>query len=418
MSLVLYCTYRPRRWEDMALVDYSESEGSDDETQAPQGQQKSIPDPHTSTSSKPSFQKKIEKSNPRKIKADLPSTVPEGTPASKEGEDAPPAKRARTGGGGFNSFLPAPKNPTEAAPSGNASGRLLSRGGGGVGRGVSLKTGAQPAFSRAPEPPREAADEQPGDFAHDAPPVPETQLEEQDPRDSLPDVPSEAKVAPRKPMFKPLSVGRKLDKKKKKPPLVNGSETTMKAAQDGPPSGASGAEPPRGQAAAVTAPPPKRSLFASAQEEPQEEPDETSHGTYQPYLEEPAPPAPQPNGTTQEFQPAPPTNQPAQNLDTLASSLNLTPAQRRQLFGRTGVPTAAQLQQFSVSQEYASNAAAAAEGEANAAAAPKTVKSIAPGKHSLQQLLNQASTQKDALEESFARGKSNKKEGASRYGWG
>ena len=49
---------------------------------------------------------------------------------------------------GFNSFLPAPKRP--AAASGGSSIGGISRGG--LGSGVSLKTGATPAFSREPAP--------------------------------------------------------------------------------------------------------------------------------------------------------------------------------------------------------------------------------------------------------------------------
>jgi hypothetical protein len=45
------------------------------------------------------------------------------------------------------------------------------------------------------------------------------------------------------------------------------------------------------------------------------------------------------------------------------------------------------------------------------------VRSIAPGKHSLKQLVNAAQSQKDALAESFAKGYQNRKEAGSKYGW-
>jgi hypothetical protein len=45
------------------------------------------------------------------------------------------------------------------------------------------------------------------------------------------------------------------------------------------------------------------------------------------------------------------------------------------------------------------------------------VRSIAPGKHSLKQLLNATVSQKEALEESFAKGYANRKEASGRYGW-
>ncbi|UZP41298.1 hypothetical protein NXS19_009114 [Fusarium pseudograminearum] len=39
------------------------------------------------------------------------------------------------------------------------------------------------------------------------------------------------------------------------------------------------------------------------------------------------------------------------------------------------------------------------------------------GKHSLRQLVQNAQSQRDALEDSFAKGKSNRKEAAGKYGW-
>ena len=45
------------------------------------------------------------------------------------------------------------------------------------------------------------------------------------------------------------------------------------------------------------------------------------------------------------------------------------------------------------------------------------VRPIAPGKHTLQQLVNVASNQREALEESFATGRRNKKEAGAKYGW-
>ncbi|KAL8867741.1 MAG: hypothetical protein Q9174_005463 [Haloplaca sp. 1 TL-2023] len=127
----------------MGLVDYSDSEGSDAESK--QEKQK-VPKASTGTQ-KPAFQKVVDRSNPHKIRVNLPEQAQEIAEDGKH-EDEPPAKRAKTGGGafgGFNSFLPAPKRA--GAVAGNAGAKRN-----GLGNGVSLKTGAAPGFSRDPEP--------------------------------------------------------------------------------------------------------------------------------------------------------------------------------------------------------------------------------------------------------------------------
>jgi hypothetical protein len=65
--------------------------------------------------------------------------------------------------------------------------------------------------------------------------------------------------------------------------------------------------------------------------------------------------------------------------------------------------------------EYASNEQMRQAGEV---VEHRAIKAIAPGKHSLQQLVNNARTQKDAMEDKWAEGKKNRGEGASKYGWG
>ena len=108
-----------------------------------------------------------------------------------------------------------------------------------------------------------------------------------------------------------------------------------------------------------------------------------------------------------------------QSLDTIASDLNLTEAQRRQLFGRQRGKgghdlSAISVVNFNTDQEYAHNEELRASGET---IQHNPVRSLAPGKHSLKQLMNNAATQKEALEEHFASGKRNKKEAGSKYGW-
>src|ERR1700712_4567323 len=101
----------------MNLVAYSDSEASDEESPQPQAPvQKS-----TTAPSKSSFQKVVDRSNPHKIKVNLPSAS--STRAEEKGdEEERPAKKARVGGGGLfsglNSFLPAPKRTGEGAMSG------------------------------------------------------------------------------------------------------------------------------------------------------------------------------------------------------------------------------------------------------------------------------------------------------------
>jgi hypothetical protein len=103
------------------------------------------------------------------------------------------------------------------------------------------------------------------------------------------------------------------------------------------------------------------------------------------------------------------------SLDTIANDLNLSKSERRQLFGRNAIPAESRILTFNTDQEYASNQAMA-QSEL-AAQQHNPVRAIAPGKHTLQQLVNAASSQREALEESFATGRRNKKEAGSRYGW-
>lgn len=105
-----------------------------------------------------------------------------------------------------------------------------------------------------------------------------------------------------------------------------------------------------------------------------------------------------------------------QSLEDVASDLNLSASARRQLLGRNGKSsgTAINIVNFNTDMEYAANEELRAAGQQ---VQHNPVRAIAPGKHSLKQLVSAASGQKEALEESFASGKRNKKEAGSRYGW-
>jgi hypothetical protein len=187
---------------------------------------------------------------------------------------------------------------------------------------------------------------------------------------------AEVKLVGKATVFKPLSVARKAAKKR----------TKVAAARSEPPSEVEQ---------------PKVSLFSIGVDSADAViPNEiTTHGTAhdEGSREEEREPAPV----------APPT------LSSVASELQLDEATRRQLFGRQG-DEQIKLVNFNTDQEYSANEVLRATGET---VQHNPVRGIQPGKHSLRQLLNAATTQKDALEESWAAGRRNKKEAGNRYGW-
>jgi hypothetical protein len=147
----------------------------------------------------------------------------------------------------------------------------------------------------------------------------------------------------------------------------------------------------------------------------------TTPSEYKPILFEPeqAPPSVDDNADTETPPPSSASLSTApQTVSELASTLNLSASERRQLFGRNaakgGIPNSIEVTNFNLDAEYDANEELRAKGET---VTHNPLRSIAPGKHSLRQLVNAASTQKDALEESFATGKRNKKEGGMKYGW-
>ncbi|KAF3913646.1 hypothetical protein ABW21_db0206104 [Orbilia brochopaga] len=104
-----------------------------------------------------------------------------------------------------------------------------------------------------------------------------------------------------------------------------------------------------------------------------------------------------------------------QTFQTISEQVGMDEAEMRMFMGRRGRNAEIKLMDFNVDAEYEKNEAARAAG----AAAPEknVVRSIKPGKHQLQSLLNAAQSQRAALEESFAQGRRNKKEAGSKYGW-
>ena len=411
----------------MALVDYSGSE-SDSDSNNEQKAASPKPAKPKSTLNKPTFQKVVDRSNPHKIKVSLPE--PErATTVEGDAELGPPAKRAKIGSGamgGFNSMLPAPKRT--AAPSGGSGLGGIRRGG--LGSGISLKTGAAPAFSREPVP---KVDESPDrDESVEGRLVVESLIPDRVPSsiDSRPDVPTpEVGTEPKKKsvMFKPLSVANSKAQKKKVPPAdrLRALDHTNEVV-------------PRPSKGGI-----KSSLF-SAGDEPIEalSRDATTKGAYQPmvYHTEKPTTMPDTNPDSEESTIPPyydnpdstypqdaPTPIKTQSLDAIANDLNLSTSAKRQLFGRhhnnnnnknsikaSQPSTIPNIINFNTDEEYAANELLRQAGET---IQHNPVRGIAPGKHSLKQLVNAASNQKDALEEQFASGRRNKKEAGSKYGW-
>lgn len=406
----------------MNLIAYSDSE-SDAEAPAP----KPAPKP---------FHKVVDRSQPGRIKLTLPAaSLPPAEQDDIEAE-APPAKKARIGaGGGFGGFmssLPAPKKANvKVTAAGAAPG---SRGlGKGLGAGVNLRTGAEPAFKREPKLELEQYDES-GNVIKQEPmkkedfrallnlPAPKSERKSSPKPESpvsAPDTPESAPLPkPAAPRFVPLSVG----KGKKKKPVAARPVAASAAASKHAATPVEDAPPPRK---------PKVSLFGVAQaaEPPAKE---VSSGPYQPMMygfdedddddDAPAPDeafAPQSALQSTQRAPAPTGATASSGLTNIAQELNLSEAERRQLFGRKGQTapdfSSARIVEFNTDTEYAHNEQLRQQGEQ---VQHNPLKSISgTGKNSLRSLVNVATTQKDALEEHFATSQRNKREAGNRYGW-
>ncbi|MCJ1355357.1 MAG: hypothetical protein MMC33_005348 [Icmadophila ericetorum] len=404
----------------MALVDYSDSEASEDESPpaAPALSQK-ITGNTTKPTTKPAFQKVVDPSKPHKIKISLPEIQKTG----KEDEEAdePPAKKPKIGPGsfsGFNSFLPAPKR--SAATNGGSGGSGLKRGG--LGSGVSLKTGAAPGFSREAMPTHEEDTEMPE--ASSKIEIENAQSTNASTAEAKLDSEAQgtsekSKIEPKKSamMFMPLSVARKPQKKKAvaapKPaeavPAGMNTEPVPEAKKIAKPSLFS--LPTTDESSVVlpsTAGEYKPMMYSA-----------NSTSTEQDYIStiddsnvDDQDPSYSSSTAQSQYQNGP------QSLDAIASDLNLSKSARRQLMGRNaskGENTSAiNVLNFNTDEEYASNELLRQAGET---VKVNPVRAIAAGKHSLRQLINAASSQKEALEEHFASGKRNKKEAGSKYGW-
>lgn len=394
----------------MLLVEYSDSDNSD--VEGPQAPHAPADSKATPNSHKPAFQKVVDRSNPHKIRVNLPTIAKSRKDDGEDGSE-PPSKRAKVASNkfsDFNSLLPAPKK----APALNG-GNGVKRGG--LGSGINLKTGATPGFNRddgsrmdgpgGDEQRREAEPSNSSTASRD-----DHNTDLQEPALTI-TLNSEPKIQGNPMMFKPLSVARKPKK------------TTSSAGTQQAPNQAF----PVPQLSGVT---PKISLFSTGDmQEPQNQGLGTT-GEYQPMIYLPSNPKPDPSPPfSQDIEASESlevsndylarTNyndqdQSSQSLDTIASDLNLSASSKRQLLGRQrNNPSNINIVNFNTDQEYAANEMLRQAGEQ---VQHNPVRAIAPGKHSLKQLVNAATNQKEALEEQFALGRRNRKEAGGKYGWG
>ncbi|CCX08480.1 Similar to Cell cycle control protein cwf20; acc. no. Q9USK4 [Pyronema omphalodes CBS 100304] len=300
---------------------------------------------------------------------DAPKKIVVNLPKFDDVEEDRPAKKARTGGGisGLSAMLPAPKRK---APVG------------------------------APPPPPSIEE-----------PVHEPVMKEDK---ELPKIEATSKANT---AFIPQSLARK--------PIQPMSAFKKKKGTTG--AGASAAS--AGATKKVESPKPQVSLFgsvstvASAPKRKKTVPT----GEYKPIMLEAAQPMKKPADDTEYLEEDPNFGQTSQaysgqsmaeepqDLHQLVEHAGLDENAMRQLYGRHGRGSESiKFTTFSVDDEYRQNER---DRESGLAQEVKPVRTVAPGRHQLQSLLNIAQSQKGALEDSFARGKSNRKESASKYGW-
>jgi hypothetical protein len=421
----------------MGLVQYSDSEASDDEEQpqiAP-----AITKPQTTASeTKPSqpdqkFSSIVDRGNPRKIRVALPSIKPENSAEGPEDDqDGPARKKPRTTGGGifsgFNSILPAPKRANLPSTSGGSASKNT--------KVFSLKTGAGPGFDRQADAEwrQEQALNQVSTGGAEDDTIPKAGSLRNETKEGSLLKEEDYKKKGNAIMFKPLSVARNAPKKKSAAFVAaraagagTASAVQKTNSADNVPSEKDTLIPAATATATAAPAKPKVSLFSFSSEEKTVPTTTSSAYDYNPEFSD-VPSNTEEGISTLEQHNQPSTSYPAPStqqqstLDAIANDLNLSRAQRRQLLGRnpgTAAQANSRILTFNTDAEYASNQEMLSKTteEELAAQQHNPVRAIAPGKHSLRQLVQAASSQKDALEDSFAAGRRNKKEAGSRYGW-
>ncbi|AEO69262.1 f15e9906-0d97-4dad-b303-56a8bf175aa8 [Thermothielavioides terrestris] len=427
----------------MGLVDYSDSESEPESVQPGP-----VPAAAAAAAKKP-FQKLLDRSSGSgKIVVSLPAPSAADETGAEDTEQ-PPAKRAKTSGGSrfsnLGSFLPPPKKKGTGAPAASAaSGRSP---GAAPAPGFHLRTAAEPAFARGDgvSGAAEAADDDTtssgADHGRAGPSIPEGQKPEE-----------EVKLVGKPLMFKPLSVARKKAPAKPKKKEAAPVAAAAAPAQAGPPSGTSpmtpSSEPTQTKKISLfsiddddelasSAPPAETGayepLFTSTAADPlspqqqlqdgEESAVTSAYPTTSSYQAEPATTTTTTNNNDNNNTPQ--SSSSSSNIPPSLSTLSdsLSPAARRELFGRaaggssaSALPPNAKVVSFDMAREYAHNETLRASAAA-AQQAFNPVRAIAPGKHSLRQVVAMAQSNQSALEESFARARSNQRDAAGRYGW-
>ena len=365
----------------MALVDYSGSEESEEEQSKP-----IAPGGKARTLQTTALHMVVNKSEPHKIRISLPNP----SKAGSDGEDIdsePPTKRAKlesSSFSGFNSMLPAPKRATAAST--QITGKKQN----------SWRSSTTEGHQKTPD-------------TGERDRVP---LSQEAPNSKIMGDPTEGSKKPA--TFKPLSVAKTT--KKAKPPnlqVAAASKETLNASQQDPTKISLFNTDKTAERISYDADPKAKyeTIMHNASQHstsPHSDLDPTVSTDHQQELE-PAPQAPPQSNIPPGREEGP------ELLDTIAKDLNLSASARRQLFGRHSRHASnIDVVNFSIDEEYAANELLRQAGEQ---VQHNPVRAIAPGKHSLRQLVNAVSSQKDALEEQFASGRRNKKEAGSKYGW-
>lgn len=409
----------------MGLVEYSDSDsdGESGPTSPPPSAAVSQP------TKKQSFQKLVDKSNPGKIRVNLPSGAADSEDATAS--EGPAAKRLKTSGSrfsGFSSSLPPPKATKSNFP-GGSGGKTTSR------VGVSLKTSGEAAFSRDTGVGRghgASGTDEPGSFLNSTtataaiaapaqPSIPPGQKSE-----------GEVKLVGKPLMFKPLSVARNPSKKVGRLKAAALVTAPHRGASERPAYAGTSGLPAKEESPAVPQVNKKKiSLFSVVDD---------AHSVV-PHLEDSNSYEAEPCGHDQSTFPEEDVlddhasqdnyagySQPLvqrtgypdpSSLDSIADDLNLDPAARRELFGRGGAPskaTAKSVINFNLDQEYRHNEELRQSGALDQQQ-HNPLRAIKPGKHSLQQLVNQVQSQRDALEENFAKNRATQKQSGAKYGF-
>ncbi|PHH80162.1 hypothetical protein CDD82_1932 [Ophiocordyceps australis] len=387
----------------MGLVEYSGSDSSASESgTSPTITTTATTKPKPTSKSKRPFRKVV---HGGKIQVSLAQTAPLADPPKPPNDDEARAKRVRIAAtsrfSDFNDLLPPPK-PVAEAPCRTAA--TLSR------PGVHLKTSAAPGFSRSAE----ATVEDPASCTQESLTLAKQRVEPSIPEGMTPA--HQVTLVGQPLMFKPLSVARNQKQKNKTKKSKSAMDPVM---VPGPSAVSTGVATATSQAQPSA--PNKTFLFSMHSQTQDYTQGSLDSADLEPFFAPPlAPPSLDDASHHDALEVQQPTVEPAtafaESLDTIADDLNLSAADRRELFGRHGRSrqTAKQVINFNLDQEYRHNEAMRAAGDQQI---HQPVRAIQSGKHSLKQLVQNVHNQREALEDSFAKGKSNRKEASSRYGW-